>query len=211
MSTAIGEGIELRTFVVGFLSTDCYLVYRPEDGRAFLVDPGRGFQRIKSFADEQHLRIEAVLLTHGHCDHILEAKRWQDEGAKVYVHRLDAPKLEGKGHLGDMIGLNVPPLSADVVLEDGDCIDPAGVPMTVLHTPGHSTGSCCYVGEGFMFSGDTLFCGDIGRSDFPDSDPRALQQSLERIKAIRKDLQVFPGHGEATTLERERRNNPYLR
>lgn len=62
-----------------------------------------------------------------------------------------------------------------------------------------------------MFSGDTLFCGDIGRSDFPDSDPRALQQSLEKIKAIRKDLQVFPGHGEATTLERERRNNPYLR
>jgi|AGTN01.1.fsa_nt_gi Zn-dependent hydrolases, including glyoxylases len=201
----------VKRFIAGVVSTNCYLFYNDGATEAVLVDPAKGYRRIKAFCDSIGLKVKAVLITHGHFDHILEASLWKADGAKIYIHRLDGDKLFTDKNLAYMIRAEVPPCEADVLLEDGDSFKVAGFEISVIHTPGHSIGSVCYLTEGVMFSGDTLFSGDYGRTDFPDGSIEDLKNSIKKLFALPSDYRVLPGHDEETTLGEERRTNLILR
>ena len=173
---------------VGELATNCYLA-ADENGNAAVIDPGDGAQEILARAAQEGLTIAAILLTHAHYDHMLAA----------------AEVRAATGAPGRM-----PELTADRVVREGDVIEAGGLRFTVLHTPGHTPGSCCYLCRRTLFSGDTLFMDSEGRTDFPGGDPHALAASLRRLAALEGDYAVYPGHGPATTLSRERAENPYL-
>lgn len=195
----------VKTFVVGPLQTNCYLVCLEGGTRAVLIDPARGKDKIKSFAASYGLKIVAVLLTHGHFDHTGDAAAWQQEGAKIYIHSADAPMLAGYGNQSEVFGAVCPPCKADVTVEDGEEIREAGIAFRVIHTPGHTPGGCCYVAEDSMFCGDTLFAGgDYGRTDLYGGDFFALRTSAHRLFALTKDYTLYPGHGEPSTLFAER-------
>ena len=166
------------------------------------------------FLDSHKLRLRKILLTHGHFDHIggVEAVR-KLTGAEVYIHEDDA-KMLTSAQYSLAAGISFHPFTAvtdytaitgDSLLNDGD------LSFQVLHTPGHSEGSVCYICKNVIFSGDTLFADSIGRTDFPGSNPIDMRNSLYALKMINGDYRVLPGHGPATTLAYEQYNNPYMR
>lgn len=201
----------IKTFAVGVMRANCYLVYGNKAGEAVLFDPGKGFERISSFCQSEGVKVTAVFLTHGHFDHILEASIWQNNGAKIYIHRLDEEKLNSEKNLAYLVGASVAPCKADILLDDGEEIVVAGFTIKVIHTPGHSVGSVCYLIENTLFTGDTLFHGDCGRTDFPDGSQADLVKSIQKLFALPGDYTVLPGHEEGTTMEEERKNNDILR
>ena len=195
----------VEKFVVGVMRTNCYLVY--EEGRtdAVLIDPGRSHARIEARLAELNRSVTAVLLTHGHFDHILDVGFWQSKGAKVYIHRLDADKLYTDKNLGVYCKVTVPETHADVTVEDGETLNLAGMEFKVMQTPGHSSGSVVYLIDDTMFSGDTLFYRTHGRVDFPDGSPADMVKSLKKLFALDGDYRVLPGHDRETTLSEEKR------
>lgn len=203
--------MRIKKFVAGVMRTNCYLVYNEGANEAVLIDPARGFNKIKEFCDNEGLKVAAVLITHGHFDHILEASLWQSEGAKVYIHSKDADKLYSEKNLAYMVNAAVPPSRADILLEDGGELNIASLKIKVIHTPGHSPGAVCYIIEDALFSGDTLFHGDFGRTDFPDGNFEDLKLSLKKLFGLPGGYAVYPGHEEETTLAEERENNEILR
>ena len=192
----------------GLMGSNAYFL-SDEEGHACVIDPGMG-NAAADYAQKNGLKIELVLLTHGHFDHIGACAALQRAGAKVGVCEKDADKLYTENNLGGQFGIFVEPLHADFTFRDGEEIDFHGLKFTVLETPGHSAGSVCFLTEFGIFSGDTLFCGGVGRSDFYDGSEEQLAASLQKLLAAEKDAPVFPGHGEETTLAKERAYNPYL-
>ena len=204
--------MEIRTLPVGQLDTNCYIVWEA-DGQAVVIDPGAQAGRILDEADAAGVRVRAVLLTHVHFDHILAAREVMNAtGAKLLVPAGDEPALTSPAR--SLLAMFLPgcryDLQADRLLVDGDTVTVGGLTLTVMHTPGHTPGSSCYIGDGVIFSGDTLFAGGAGRTDFPGGDEAALRRSLKRLAAWEGDYRVFPGHEESTTLQRERLENPYV-
>ncbi len=203
--------MKIKKYVAGALSTNSYLVYKEGESQAFFIDPVRGYEKIKAFCNEQGIKVCAVLLTHGHFDHILEASLWQKDGAKIYIHTLDADKLYSDKNLAHLVRVSVPPCTADVLLNGGETLHIAGFSVEVIHTPGHSVGSVCYVLDRVIFSGDTLFKGDCGRTDFPDGSFQLIKSSIkDKLFGLEGDYRVLPGHGEETTLDEERQQNIIL-
>ena len=201
----------VKTFTVGYLSTNCYLVYNEGSNFAILIDcAGKGYKKISAFCEENNLKINAVLLTHGHFDHIGDALKWQQDGAKIYVHEGDSDKLYTDGNLGFQIGLIIPETHADIILHGNESLEINGLNIKVIHTPGHSKGSTTFVIENCMFAGDTLFEESFGRTDFYDGSLLQLSNSIKKLFDINGDYIVYPGHGEATTLNHERGVNPIL-
>lgn len=197
---------------VGELATNCYLA-ADENGNAAVIDPGDGAQEILARAAQEGLTIAAILLTHAHYDHMLAAAEVRTAtGAPVCVYADDQPALTDpvRSLTAFFAPGRMPELTADRVVREGDVIEAGGLRFTVLHTPGHTPGSCCYLCRRTLFSGDTLFMDSEGRTDFPGGDPHALAASLRRLAALEGDYAVYPGHGPATTLSRERAENPYL-
>lgn len=195
--------LNVNTFVAGVMRVNTYLAYKEGSNEAVIVDPARGKDKIKGYAASLGLRVTAVLVTHGHFDHILQVRDWQEDGANVYVHEADADRLNGGNNLGSEFGIFVPPCKADVLVKDGDIFEAAGIRFLVMHTPGHSPGSCCYITEDIIFSGDTLFAGATGRTDFEGGNPDEMQKSLAKLFALEKDYAVYPGHEGATRLSNE--------
>ena len=197
--------MEIRTLPVGQLDTNCYIVWEA-DGQAVVIDPGAQAGRILDEADAAGVRVRAVLLTHVHFDHILAAREIMNAtGAELLVPAGDEPALTSPAR--SLLAMFLPgcryDLQADRLLADGDTVTVGGLTLTVMHTPGHTPGSSCYIG-------DTLFAGGAGRTDFPGGDEAALRRSLKRLAALEGDYRVFPGHEESTTLQRERLENPYV-
>lgn len=192
--------------------TNSYLVIS-EKGNAALIDaPGCG-KYILDAAGEYGCTITKLLLTHGHCDHIGAAAYVQEKtGCQVYIHKADEAKLSDPvGNLVEYFGLeSIAPPKNVVGLSDGDEIQLDEIVFRVMHTPGHTSGSVCYIAENAMFSGDTLFNLSIGRTDMPDGDYKTLAASLVRLKELSGSYDVYPGHMGSTTLDYERRCNPYL-
>ena len=186
--------MRIESICLGQLATNCYLLR--VNGITVIIDPAEPSESLFSFIGER--KIDLVVNTHGHFDHIGGNWALQEKGAQVLLHKEDLSFV-------DHFYPDHP--SIDRYLEDGDEI--AGV-LRVLHVPGHSPGSIALIGEGTLFSGDLLFAGSIGRTDLPGGSMEKMRSSLRRITALAGDYRVYPGHGETTTLEKERRLNPFL-
>jgi len=198
---------------VGAYEGNCYFIWDDDSKKGFVVDPGAAEQKIIDFIHENQLKIDKILLTHGHSDHIAGADMLREAtGAKVYIHRLDANYMtEAAKNLSGMTGQALILKPADVLLDDGDEIEALdGLTLKVLHTPGHTPGSICFVGDGFILSGDTLFKGSIGRTDFPGGSYEDMLKSIEKLKQCKDTLLVLPGHFDTSTMAFEKQHNPYF-
>ena len=190
--------------------TNCYLIGDEQSKTCAVVDPGGSRQAVLEMVERSGLRLEKILLTHGHYDHVKEvdalADMVPDPGVAIYLHRGDVR--------GDDARLFPPLAHGFNCWEDGDIISigspESGVNLHVLHTPGHSAGSVTLLAEGVIFCGDTLFAGSCGRWDLPGGGHETLAASLARLEALDGDYKVCPGHGPLSTLARERKINPHL-
>lgn len=192
--------------------TNSYLVIS-EKGNAALIDAPGEWEYILKTAETNCCTIKMILLTHGHCDHIGAAARLQKEtGCKVYIHEADKKKLtDPVGSLTEYFGLeNVESPKNVETFSEGDKITLDELAFEVIHTPGHTSGSVCFVVEDIMFSGDTIFRLSVGRTDMPDGDWKVLSDSLEKLMGLSKNYTIYPGHMEKTSLSYEKLNNPYL-
>ena len=199
---------------VGEMQANAFIVFKDNSKKAFVVDPGADIEKICARLEYEGIsEVTHILLTHGHFDHIgAAAKLKRRTGAKVCVHARDLPMLtSNEDSLAVFAGVSIEPVEADIVLHGGETIRAADIPVQVLHTPGHSGGSVCYLTGDIMFSGDTLFYMSCGRTDFPGSDPDEYHNSLHNVLGgLKKDYTVYTGHGIKTTLRAEFRSNPYL-
>lgn len=206
--------MEYRRFPMGALWTNAYLLWDRE-GTAILVDPGGDPSEALDFAEMNGLRIEWVLLTHGHGDHIAGLDAARKKSARgVAIHRLDASMLTAaEENLSRWLGAPIQCSEAEKSLEDGEILPAGKMKVRVIHTPGHTAGSSCFlVSEGeesVLVSGDTLFARSVGRTDLPGGSERELKASLLKLNDLEDRIPVLPGHGPETTLGRERAENPY--
>ena len=185
--------LKMKALTVGDLSTCCYIVWDDASNGCVVIDPGAEPERIREACEGR--RIEAILLTHGHFDHIGGVKALAKDGAEIVIHRDDAPML-GSSELnaGWLVGDYVTAPAAIKTVDEGDTITFAGVTFTVLHTPGHTPGSVCYQTGDWLFTGDTLFHYGYGRTDLPGGSMRQLADSLRRLQPLAQQYEIFPGH-----------------
>lgn len=202
--------MEYLCLPVGQLQANCYLIW-DEDRNAILIDPGDEADRLLRMIGKRGLSLSAILLTHAHFDHMMAVNAVKDEtGAPVMVHAAEEPALTNEHiNLSSMVGIPYR-TAADRLLQDGETVTIGKLTFTVIHTPGHTVGSCCYAIDDLLFSGDTLFAGSIGRTDFPGGSMTVMQQSLAKLCTYPDYISVLSGHGEATTIGIEKRNNPFL-
>ena len=202
--------LQIDTLPLGDYQTNCYIV-RPEGAKECLViDPGYEPEIILSFLKEKGLGLSVIALTHGHFDHTSAVRPLLEQypDVPVYIHEKDAVDTER----GELLFHKVGPENQRYYKE-GDTLPLGGLTLRVLETPGHSEGSVCLLveGQGVLFAGDTLFRCSCGRCDFPGGDYRKMLASLGRLAALEGNLRVLPGHDMETTLDYERRVNPYMR
>lgn len=204
--------MNLRTLSLGELDTNCYIVW-DDHRQAMVIDPADDADAILSVVRSENLSVAAVVLTHVHFDHLLAAEQvCAATSAPLCVGRGDEDALtDPVRNLSGVFQMCAPVrLTADTLLKEGDIVSVGELSFTVLETPGHTPGCICLMGDGVLFSGDTLFRDSIGRVDFPGSDIPAMLASLRRLATLPADLQVYSGHGPSTTLGREVRCNPYM-
>jgi len=199
--------MKVKTFPLGPLETNCYVVSEPESQTAVVIDaPPGALALIPAFLKENGLSCAALLLTHSHTDHTADAKALKDElKTSLYIHKNDLENLESPGSDGLPLFCEVPPTSAEHLITEGETLTFGPLQFDVIHTPGHTLGGVCFYSpkEGLLFSGDTLFKGSIGRLDFPKADSEAMWTSLKKLEQLPKETTVYPGHGPSTTLGAE--------
>lgn len=195
---------------------NCYLLVDEKTGEAAIIDPAWYVDEFNDILEKNNAKLKYIMLTHGHFDHIFGVHGLKEAtGAKVVIHFKDAEHLtDPRKSLAEG---NMPepqiPVSADVLLKEGDVITLGDEEIKVMSTPGHTMGSVCYIieSEKTIISGDTLFCMTAGRTDFPDGSDELMIKSLKRLIALEGDYRVLPGHNRETTLESERKRNWYIR
>lgn len=194
--------MEIITITVGSYQTNCYMAWGENSQTCILVDPGYEPEFILEEVMRQGKKVEAILLTHGHFDHVGGVKQIaQQTGCRVFICKEDSA---ASPMLADgMISLTDTYAEADV-------LELAGLSLRVLHTPGHTAGSVCLLCEDVLFAGDTLFAGTCGRTDLPSGSMAQMRQSLARLAALEGNFAVLPGHGMSSDLETERKTNPYM-
>ena len=182
------------------------------DTSAVVIDPFEFTPEIKALLNRAGIETKAVILTHGHYDHIRDAVKVREAtGAKIYVHKFDAECLSyTQFTLCGLFGQTLEPFDPDVTFSGGEILEIGDIFLEVIHTPGHTKGACCFKMGDVLFTGDTLFEGSIGRTDFPRSDHGDMLRSLKKLKALTGDYKILAGHGYETTLETEKRQNMYL-
>lgn len=196
----------IEVFPVGMLSTNCYIASSKETNDAILIDPGVDFSSeakpIFDYITNEKLKITYIVDTHGHDDHIKGNVMFQQKlNVPICIHSFDA-------HFIEVNEKNNCP--ANVMLEDGNLIKIGNETLKVMHTPGHTPGSICLVGEKLVFTGDTLFAGGIGRTDFPGGSMNDMRLSLKKLTGLPDNLLVYPGHGGTSMIREEKRMNPFL-
>lgn len=216
--------IKIGRMVLGVCQTNCYFLYREGNQECIVVDPADQGVSIYSALQKNGFRVAAILLTHGHFDHIwgLDALRdavnaaAESEGTepvKVYAHEAEKELLrDARKNVSEQAGRPCVTY-ADVYVKDGQEISAAGMTCTVIGTPGHTAGGCCYYFEeaGFLLAGDTLFAESVGRTDFPTGSMGTLVRSIQdKLFILPDDTKVYSGHGESTTIGHEKEYNPFL-
>lgn len=182
----------VKRIVSNILMENCYIVY--DDKNALIIDPGNTYFEVMDFVTKNKLKILAVLLTHGHFDHCLSCKSFQQDGALIYIHKLDEDKLYTDGNLSTILGIEFPFIHADVTFVEG-ILNIGEFEVDVIHTPGHSKGSVCYIIGDCFFSGDTFFAQGIGRTDFYDGNFKDMQNSLNKLKSyLKMPYKFYYGH-----------------
>lgn len=199
---------------VGQVATNCYFMINEETKEALVIDPGDSAQMLAEKINQKGWKPQAVLLTHGHFDHAMAAKELAEMfGIEIYAHEKEKDTLEDpRKNVSIMVG-NKDNYRADVYVKDGEILELAGMEVKVLHTPGHTEGGCCYYleKEKILFSGDTLFCQSVGRTDFPGGSMSKIVRSIkEKLMVLPDEVKVYPGHMGMTTIGSERVRNPYL-
>lgn len=209
--------MKIDYLILGGYQTNCYVLRQNDAAQdCLIIDPGLEADELLDFLDEQKLNPLAVILTHGHIDHIagVTALRSRFPEIKLYIHKLDANMLsEPVNNLSTMTGAGFTTEPEDVSLQDGDEIDLAGVKLLVLHTPGHTPGGISLYSkqDGVVFVGDTLFADSIGRTDFPGGSMSQLLNSVRlKLFTLPEKTEVYPGHGPATTIAAEKAHNPFF-
>ena len=188
---------------LGIYFVNCYLIREEQSKSCAVIDPGGHANKVLNYLEENDLTLEAILLTHGHFDHVGAVKELAEKtGCKVYLHADDLQMPED---------LTAGPLYYTHHYDEGDVLELAGLTIQVLHTPGHTAGSVCLMVDDAIFSGDTLFSHSCGRTDLATGSPEAITRSLARLKALDGNYRVFPGHNRATTLAVEREYNPFMK
>ena len=204
--------LTIRSFAVMPFDENCYVV-SDDTGEGVVIDPGGMEKEILAYIREKKLSIQAVLDTHGHCDHIGANDAIRDEtGAPLYIHKADAPMLSDmRLNLSAFMGFKALSRPAEHLLSEGDKISFGQSELEVIHTPGHTVGGVCFVGDGVVFTGDTLFAGSIGRSDFPGgSEVELIGNIKKKLLALPDEMKVYSGHGPSSEIGWERQCNPYL-
>jgi len=209
--------MKIDYLILGGYQTNCYVLRKDDSAKdCLIIDPGLEAEELIEFLDKEKLNPVAVVLTHGHIDHIAGVVTLRDRFAqiKVYIHNLDAEMLTNPNiNLSAMSGMAIVTEAEDVSLKERDVIDLAGVKLLVLHTPGHTPGGISLYSKqtGVVFVGDTLFADSIGRTDFPGGSMSQLLNSVrEKLFTLPEQTEVYPGHGPATTIAAEKAHNPFF-
>ena len=196
----------IKTLPVGDLETNCYVVTNEKTLESVVIDPGDESNTILDYLESNHLTCKAIFLTHGHYDHVGAVEAVQEEtGATVYMNAKDDAKNMHSFHFPFTLPEN------GRTYDDGDVVSAAGIDFSILSTPGHTPGSVVIRAEDALFTGDTLFRGSCGRTDLDGGSMEEMLQSLRKICSLEGDYEVYPGHMDSSSLERERNFNYYCR
>ncbi|MBE0479334.1 MBL fold metallo-hydrolase [Candidatus Aerophobetes bacterium] len=203
----------VQKIIVGNLQANCYIIAEKKEGKGLIVDPGGDVNIILDFVEENKLQILYVIATHAHIDHIANVKEVKEAtGAKFLLHPLDVsflsdPNLNLSLFMESFCTFPAP----ERLLQDGEKLTAGQIELQVIHTPGHTPGSISLKINNFVFTGDTLFAGGVGRVDLPGGDFETLQRSIrEKIFSLPDNTKVFPGHGPETFVEKEKKDNPFV-
>jgi glyoxylase-like metal-dependent hydrolase (beta-lactamase superfamily II) len=210
--------MKIDRLILGAYQTNCYILRESKAAKdCLIIDTGLQAGELVDFLQRHNLNPVAVVLTHGHADHVtgLVELRGRFPHIKVYIHKLDAEMLTGeKDNLSALAGVLFSSEPADFSLEEGDVIEQANIKLDVLHTPGHTPGGICLYSkdEGIVFVGDTLFADSVGRTDMPGGSTTQLIKSIkQKLCPLPDETVVYPGHGPQTTISQEKENNPFLK
>lgn len=203
----------LEILTLGELATNCYILGDEKTKEAVVIDPGGDFELIEAHLKKLKLKTKYIILTHGHVDHIgaLSQLRKATE-AEILIHSKDSDMLyDPNQNLSIFSGDQTISIKADSLLEEGEIIQCGEIKLEVLHTPGHTAGGISLLTDKMIFTGDALFCGSIGRTDFPGSSYKDLISSIkDKLLSKGDDFVIYPGHGPSSTIGEERKNNPFL-
>lgn len=198
----------------GIYAANCYIIYSESDGAGIIVDPAGDAEDLIKIIEDNKIEPKYILLTHGHADHIGAVEELKEKySLELLIHEDDLDMIEdSKINLSSSMAMGNISLKADRLLKDGDVIPFGNSKGRVIHTPGHTKGGICFLTEGLLVTGDTLFKGSVGRSDLYGGDHDVLVNSiLSKLMILPDDIIVMPGHGQESTILRERMSNPFLR
>ena len=203
-----------KTIVVGSMQNNCYIIGDEKNKKVIVVDPGDEGPKILNYLNAECLKVDMIILTHGHADHIGSVKYLREKtGAKVGIHSSERSALvDSVENLSLMLGYECNQGEADFLINDEDIIKVGNIEIKVFHTPGHTLGGICLLADKILITGDTLFYHNIGRTDLKGGNYETLVHSIkEKLMVLDDDVIVYPGHGSSSTIGEERNENPYIK
>lgn len=202
--------MEIKVIHLGLIKTNCYMI--KSDKAAIVIDPGFVTETTVEFLNGNRDKERLILLTHAHFDHIGGAEALRaTTNVKIGIGNIDASALKDTAvNLSDQFHAHIAPFEADLLFKDGEIINAGDMKIKVISTPGHTRGGVSYLIDDSLFSGDTLFQGSIGRTDFPGGDIKALKKSVRKLIALGNHVKIYPGHGDATNVAIEKENNFFI-
>ena len=205
--------MNIQKIVVGQLEVNCYIISDDSESDALIIDPGDESERIIDLIDSSGLKPKYILFTHAHYDHVCAVRELHDRyKALIVMHEQEKETYRMTAQLCISWGYEAEDFpDAGLVVKDGDILSVGDMPLTVIHTPGHTPGSICVYGENTLFTGDTLFKGSAGRTDLPGGNFGLLSRSLRRLMLLPPETAVMCGHDDETSIADEMRNNPFIK